>query len=286
MPVTWFESLVEDKSGMPPPEPVLLQEERGPVCLLRLNRPEKKNALNDELGWAIVRAIEDASRNDEVRVVGITGSGDAFCSGLDLAPAGDSETSRSGLSPQDQHIDDLGWVGRLLPVMRLECDKPIVMGINGVAVGAGLSLAMCGDMRLASENAALHPGYIRAGTSPDGALSWTLPHLLGHEAAMRFLLDPRMVPAAEAREIGLLGEVVSAEEFSSRFLAFCDGLAALAPIGVRQTKRLAARAELSKDLEDHLRTEMSYVHRGLQSQDGREAVRAIIEKRAPQFSGR
>jgi len=267
-------------------ERVLLQEDQGFVRTLRLNRPSKKNALDDELGWAILAAVEKAAHDDSVRVVAITGSGNAFCSGVDLSPSSASEERPPRLSPQDERLDDLGWVGRFLLAIRLECDKPVVAGINGVAVGAGLSLAMCADLRLASEAAAVHPGYIRAGTSPDGGLSWTLPHLIGHERAMRFLLDPRMVGAREARDLGMVGEVVGEEHFGERLQLYCQELAALAPIGVRQTKRMAVRALLSADLEAHLREELSYARRGLNSDDGKEAVRAILEKRQAEFSGR
>ncbi|MEZ5558051.1 MAG: enoyl-CoA hydratase-related protein [Pseudomonadales bacterium] len=265
---------------------VLIEDDDGFVRTLRLNRPKRKNALTDALGWAIVEAVERAAHDDSVRVVAITGNGDAFCSGADLGRAAETLQPPGGLSAQDQHLDDLGWIGRFLLTIRLDCDKPVVAGINGVAVGAGLALAMCADMRIMSDAANLHPGYIRAGTSPDGGLSWTLPTLIGHEQAMRFLLDPRMVPATEALQLGLVGEVVAAEQLGHRLQEYCAHLAGLAPIGVRQTKRLAVRAAIGADLEAHLRDELSYVRRGLSSDDGREAVKAIFEKRQPTFTGR
>ncbi|MGD9932635.1 MAG: enoyl-CoA hydratase/isomerase family protein [Dehalococcoidia bacterium] len=264
---------------------VLEEEQRGMVRLLWLNRPERKNALTPELGWALAQAVERAAHDDAVRAVGISGRGDAFCSGADLNRDSGADAA-SGLSPQDERLDDLSWIGRFLLAIRVDCDKPVVAGINGVAVGAGVALAMCADLRIASEAANLHPGYVRAGTSPDGGLSWTLPHLVGHETALRFLFDPRFHSASEARAMGLVGEVAPEAEFVGRYLATCDRLAALAPIGVRQTKRLVVRAQLTHDLEAHLRNEMTYVGRGLSSEDGKEAVRAIFEKRTPEFRGR
>jgi 2-(1,2-epoxy-1,2-dihydrophenyl)acetyl-CoA isomerase len=267
-------------------EPVLLEETAGFVRLLRLNRPARKNALNDELGWALVGAVERAGADDAVRVIGLIGAGDAFCSGADLARDRDEAAAFAPLSAQAQTLDDVSWIGRFLLAIRFDCDKPVVAGINGVAVGAGFALAMCADIRLAADNAQLHPGYIRAGTSPDGGLSWTLPLAIGHEGAMRFLLDPRMVSAAEAQTRGLLGEVVPAAELEARLLDYCARLAQLAPLGVRQTKRLVTRAALVPDLEAHLRDELRYVGRGLGSADGQEAVKAIFEKRTPNFTGR
>lgn len=263
---------------------VLLEENTGHVRVLRLNRPSRKNACNDELGWSIVNAVSKAAADDSVRVIGISGAGDAFCSGVDLAREPSEDVS--GLSPQDRALDDLHWVSRFYTGMRLECDKPVVAGINGIAVGAGLALAMCADMRIAARSARLHPGYIRAATSPDGGLSLTLPQLIGHERAMRFLLDPRMVPAEEACALGILGEVADDSEFDQRFMATLTHLANQSPIGARQTKRLIVRALAGVDAEAHLRNEMSYVGRGLGSADGKEAVKAIMEKRQPVYRGR
>lgn len=262
-------------------EAVLLEEDHEGVRVLRLNRPTRKNALSQELGWAIVDAFERAARDDSVFVVGITGAGDAFCSGADLAET----SSFSPLSPSTLAVDDLGWIGRFPLAIRIACDKPVVAGINGVAVGAGFSLAMCADMRLASATARFHPGYARAGTSPDGGLSWTLPQAIGHERAMRFLLEQKMVGADVAAALGIVGEVVPAAEFETRFRVYCEEMARVAPIAARQTKRLVTRAGLPAQLEAHLRDEMTYVGRGLGSEDGREAVRAILEKRPPKFQG-
>ncbi|MCR9277629.1 MAG: enoyl-CoA hydratase-related protein [Pseudomonadaceae bacterium] len=264
-------------------EDVLLQETHGHVAVLTLNRPERKNACNDELGWSIVNAVQKAAQDDDVRVIGITGSGDAFCSGVDLAREPSSDVS--GMSSQDRVLDDLHWVSRFYTGMRMECDKPIVAGINGIAVGAGMALAMCADMRIAKRSARLHPGYIRAATSPDGGLSLTLPQLIGHEKAMRFLLDPRMFPADEALDLGIVGEVADDEAFDERFLGTLAHLASQSPIGARQTKRLVVRALAGVDAEAHLRNEMSYVGRGLGSEDGKEAVKAIMEKRKPVYNG-
>ena len=271
-------------------EPELLEERDGGVLVLRLNRPAKKNALTDTLGWALVHAVQRAAQDDEVRVIGITGAGEpgpgaAFCAGADLRRDRDAAIA-SGQVGQDAQLDDLGWVSRFLLTLRIECDKPVVAGINGLAVGAGTALALCADMRLAASSAALHPGYIRVATSPDGGLSWTLPHLIGHEQAMRFLLDPRMVPASEAQARGMIGEVAPDEVFSARFQEFLHELAARSPLGARQTKRLLVRAQLGSDLEAHLRDEMRYVKRGLESEDGREAIAAVFEKRTPQYRGR
>jgi 2-(1,2-epoxy-1,2-dihydrophenyl)acetyl-CoA isomerase len=263
----------------------LVSEDVGHVRILRLDRPDRKNALTTALGWSIVRALADAQSADDVRVVVITGNGDAFCSGLDLGP-GEDEPVDTGLSDQQRAIDEKGWVGRFLLAARFETDKPVVAGVNGVAVGAGLSLAMAADIRIAADTARLHPGYLRAGTSPDGGLTWSLPTLIGHERAMRFLLESRFVAADEALALGLVSEVVPADQLDARLLELSTALAAQAPLAVQRTKRLVARTPLVTDVDARVVQEIRAALAGLDSEDGQEAVRAIMEKRAPEFHGR
>lgn len=257
----------------------------GHVRILRLDRPDRKNALTSALGWSIVRAMGEAQADDDVRVIALTGNGDAFCSGLDLGP-GEGEAPDTGLSEQEQVLDDKGWVGRFLLALRFETDKPVIAGVNGVAVGAGLSLAMAADIRIAAESARLHPGYLRAGTSPDGGLTWSLPTLIGHQAAMRFLLESRFVLADEALRLGVVSEVVPDDQLEARLMELCEGIAAQAPLAVRRTKRLVARTPLVTDVGARVTDEIRSALAGLDSEDGQEAVRAIMEKRTPEFRGR
>jgi 2-(1,2-epoxy-1,2-dihydrophenyl)acetyl-CoA isomerase len=273
------------RRGSLSPVPDLLAETVGHVRVLRLNRPERKNALTSALGWRIVRAIGDAQSDDEVRVVALVGNGDAFCSGLDLG-GGDPVPVETGLSDQERVLDEKGWVGRFLLALRFETDKPVVVGLNGVAVGAGLSLAMAADIRVVADTARIHPGYLRAGTSPDGGLTWSLPTLVGHETAMRFLLEPRFVGADDALRLGFVSEVVPPDQLEGRLLELCQSIAGQAPLAVRRTKRLVARAPLVTDPGAHAVQEIRSALAGLDSEDGQEAVRAIMEKRAPQFRGR
>jgi 2-(1,2-epoxy-1,2-dihydrophenyl)acetyl-CoA isomerase len=261
-------------------EPILLEETRNGVRILRMNRPEVKNALSNDLTRALVRSLEEAASDDEVRVVALTGVGGAFCSGADLSP-------RKPGDPKPDSIEETtDIVVQLVTGMRVTCEKPVVAGINGVAVGAGLALAMCADIRMASSAARVHPGYARVGTSPDCGLTWTLPAAIGREPAMRFFLEPKMHDADAALALGIVGEVVDAEGFDQAFVAYCEKIAEIAPLAAAQTKRLVSRIGLPDDLEAHLRDELTYAARGLKSDDGREARRALREKRKPVFGGR
>ncbi len=176
-------------------------EDVGHVRTITLNRPDKKNALSDELAWGVVAAVEAAAQVDDVWVIAITGSGDSFCAGLDLSGAERS----SPLSPQSAQLDDIHWVGQFLLAIRKRCDKPVVGGINGVAVGAGLGLAMATDVRLVSRDARLMAGYTRIGGSPDAGLTITLPQAMGYERAMRFMMENRTVMGDEAVALGMAG---------------------------------------------------------------------------------
>jgi 2-(1,2-epoxy-1,2-dihydrophenyl)acetyl-CoA isomerase len=261
---------------------VLKIRDDGRVRTIVLNRPEKKNALSNELAWGIVTAVEQAAHDDNVWVVAITGSGDSFCSGLDLTGPG---ADASPLSPQEQFMDDVHWVGRFALVLREVCDKPIVGGINGVAAGAGLSLAMACDMRLAAQSMRFIAGYPRIGGSPDGGLTWTLPQAIGYEQAMRFLLENRTVGADEALRLGFVGEVVPDAQFESRLAEYCAFLAERSPVASRLTKRGITRATRI-DLEDHVRFELANILRAFSTQDAAEARKAFFEKRPPVFIGK
>ena len=265
---------------------VLETQTDGRLRVLRLNRPERKNALNDELLKAIVIALREAAHDDDVRAVAITGNGDAFCSGLDLSQGSASgvvgdDTDRQARPEDDDAADHLSLL------MRVECEKPVLAGVNGVAVGIGLSLAMNADIRIAAPSARFHPGYARVGTSPDGGLTWTLTHAVGYERTMRFLLEQRMVSAGEALALGLVGEVTETDgDFERRFIEYGQMLAEVAPIAARQTKRLVVRIDRPPHLAAHLNDEIDLALHGLASDDSKESIRAMASHERPEFTGR
>ena len=261
---------------------VVQVHDKGHVRTIVLDRPAKMNALTHELAWGIVGEVRKAAHDDDVWVIALTGRGKAFCAGLDLTGPGEDV---SPLSPQDRSLDDVSWVGRFALVLRQECDKPVVAGLNGVAAGAGLSLAMAADMRIAARSCRLVAGYPRIGASPDGGLTWTLPQAIGYEQTMRFLLENRTVDSSEALRLGFVGEVVDDERLEARLAEYCAQLAERAPLANRLTKRGIARAT-AIDLEDHLRYELANIRRAFASEDAAEARRAFFDKRAPSFKGR
>src|ERR1700761_3338210 len=202
----------------------------GHVRTIMLDRAEKKNALSQALAWGVIEAVDKATLDDNVWVVAITGSGDAFCAGLDLSPDPQPYTP---YSPMYAQLDDISWVGNFLLAIRKRCDKPVVGGINGVAVGAGLGLAMATDVRLVSRSARLMAGYTRIGGSPDAGLTITLPQAMGYEQAMRFMMENRAVLGDEAVALGMAGEVVDDDKFDARLAEYCRQLCAWSPITLR-----------------------------------------------------
>jgi 2-(1,2-epoxy-1,2-dihydrophenyl)acetyl-CoA isomerase len=257
-------------------------QDEGHVRTIRLNRPEKKNALSSELAWGVITAVEEAAKDDNVWVIALTGSGDAFCAGLDLS--GSEEASP--LTPQSQQLDDIGWVGQFLLTIRKKCDKPVVGGINGVAVGAGLGLAMATDVRIISKSARLMAGYTRIGGSPDAGLTVTLPQLMGYESAMRFMLENQTVLGEEAVAKGMAGEVVDDDQLDARLAEYCQELCQWSPITFRLLKRGMVSSLESTDLERQLRFELANIHLAFASEDAKEAKQAFFEKRAPKFVGK
>ncbi|HEY8002907.1 MAG TPA: enoyl-CoA hydratase/isomerase family protein [Phenylobacterium sp.] len=257
--------------------------DEGRVRTITLDRADKKNALSQELAWGVVEAVDAAAADDKVWVVAITGSGDAFCAGLDLSPGSEPY---SPYPAQTAMLDDIGWVGQFLLSIRRRCDKPVVGGINGVAVGAGLGLAMATDVRLIARSARLMAGYTRIGGSPDAGLTVTLPQAMGYEKAMRFMMENRTLVGDEAVAWGMAGEAVDDAAFPGRLAEYCQSLCDWSPITLRLLKRGMVKSYETSDLEQQLRYEVSNIRRAFGSEDGQEARRAFLEKRKPVFQGR
>jgi len=265
------------------PYETVLVEDRDRVRTITLNRPEKLNALTDQLANDMIAAIEEADRADEVNAIVITGAGRGFCAGLDL-------TQRlNGAAPtveptRWERLDDLGWVGRQALVMA-GASKPVVAAINGAAAGAGLSIALAADVRVMAQGARITSGYARRGLSPDGGMSWLLPRMVGSTRAADLIFTARDVNADEALAMGIVAAVYPDDDFREQAQAYAARLAASAPVGMTNSKRLLAEACRS-DLTTHLKRELTLIRRAFETEDVREGLRAFAEKRQPVFRGR
>lgn len=260
-------------------QPLLVETKDG-IRTLTLNRPERLNAVNTELHLQLEHALREASRDDEVRIIVMTGSGRGFCAGLDLA---DRQTKDPSTRTRHEQLDEWGWVGRLTMAI-VECDKPIIAAINGIAAGAGFALTLSCDIRFLSASARLTTGYIRRGLSPDAGVSYFLPRLIGLARASDLIYSGRDITPEEAERIGLVNQVFAPEEFHERVVAYAKELASGPPIAMTYSKRLLA-ASYDSNLPSLLKQEFAYIKHCFRTQDAAEGVRAFIEKRPPLFRG-
>lgn len=249
------------------------------VRTIRLNRPERLNAVNSGLADELPLAVDRAAADDAIRAIVITGAGRGFCAGLDLTePVALDQGSRT------DRLDPLYWVGRWVLALS-RCEKPVIAAVNGAAAGAGLGLALACDLRVVARSSRLTAGYVRRGLSPDAGVTWLLPRLVGHGRAADILFSGRDVLADEAERIGLATRVVDDDALADATLALATQLAAGPPIALALTKRLLMESA-SAPLEAQLRSELTHIKTCFASHDVREALAAFMEKRAPRFDGR
>ena len=250
------------------------------VMTITINRPDVLNAFNDVFSKEMIAALKHAEKDSDVRVIVITGAGRAFSSGQDL------EELKEKYVPG--HVPELGKDLRrrydpMIKRIRL-MDKPVIASVNGVAAGAGCSLALACDLRIASENAALIEVFVNVGLVPDSASTWTLPRLVGLGRAMEMCLTGRKVKADEALQIGLVNEVVSSDDLENRTRTIATHIAGLPGRALALTKRLL-NDSLERSLAEQLEAEAFAQDTAGRTKDHFEGVTAFLEKRAPNFIG-
>lgn len=255
---------------------LVLREGSGHVAVLVLNRPEKRNALNDELREAFIAALAAADADPEVRAIVITGAGEkAFVSGADI-------TEFLERSPCEQ--DRMMRRRRVYDAVA-EVRKPTIAAINGACLGGGLEVALACDIRVASEHAKLGSPEVNLGIIPGGGATQQLPRLIGVGAALRLVLSGEAVSALEAHRLGLVDEVVPASVVRVRAVTVAERIAQNAPLAVAAAKQ-AIRSALSTPLAEGRVMERSLFGLCFASEDRMEGMRAFLEKRKPVFQGR
>ena len=258
----------------------LLFERRGAVAVVTLDRPDAANALNPQMAADLADAAVACEADDSIRAVVLTGAGDKlFCGGGDLrsfAEAGDG--ARAMVLEMTKNLHSA--VSRFARL-----DAPVLVALNGTAGGGGMSLALAGDLMFAAESAKLTMAYTRAGLSPDGSSTYFLARIVGLRRAAELALLNRVLSAQEALEWGLVNRVLPANELMPAALETAERLAAGPTRAFGTAKRL-----LLDGFAQSLDTQMEYESRGiadcLSSADGREGVRAFLDKRKPAFEGR
>ena len=261
----------------------LLVERDDRIAVVTLNRPQARNARSDEVATALRGAIAWAGEDDSVGALVITGAGTAFCAGGDVKGMGRRNDDSPSPSLHEQYlalIDRHKAMAGALYRMR----KPTLAALPGAAAGAGMSLALACDIRVASENAFLTTAYARVGLSGDYGVAWLLTRVVGPARARELLMSSERVQADKAERIGLVNRVTSPESLMSETLEFARLLAAGPPIAIRYIKDNLDEA-LSIDHDTAIEREADRLLKSRSTSDHREAVRAFAEKREPKFTG-
>ena len=261
----------------------LLYDTQDQIATITLNRPEKLNALNGGLQNELRAILDEATQDDTVRAILLTGSGRGFCAGADLTPNPGSGGERKGPSQEDL-LDDMGWVGRqAMSIYRT--NKPTIAVMNGVAAGAGMSLSLGCDMRIGSEKTRFKTVFIERNLSPDSGMSFFLPRIVGYSRAADLIYTSRAVEAEEAYRIGLLDRLVDHDSLMDTAMEVAIQMAAWPPLALRTSKRVLQH-NIEVDLEDALRFEMSSLSIPRKAvNDQKESRLSFIEKRKPNFTG-
>jgi 2-(1,2-epoxy-1,2-dihydrophenyl)acetyl-CoA isomerase len=251
------------------------------IAVITFDRPEVLNAFNDELGNAALDAVAKASAEDAVRCIVITGEGRAFSSGEDLGALADGY-QRGDAAPLGNILVD-----RYNPLIReiASAPKPVVAAVNGVAAGAGASIALACDFRIASEKAKLVLAFIKVGLVPDSGGIWFLTKMVGAAKAWELAALGEPISAEEALGLNLFNRVVPLDEFEDSWRSFAGELASGPTRAFALTKRLL-RSAMESGLDEQLDLEGELQAEAGRSQDHLEGVQAFLGKRAPRFEGK
>jgi len=248
------------------------------VALITFNNPEKLNAFSVEMLEAYITRLQECGERDDVRCVVVTGAGRGFCSGGDTGGMGAAEATvhsvKSGLWDRIQKISQT--------IQGI--DKPVLAAVNGVAVGAGMDMALHADIRYAAKSARFAETYVRMGLVPGNGACWFLPRVVGVQKALEMLWTSKFVQGDEAKEIGLVADVFEDDELLDKVLGIAATIAAGAPISVQLIKRLVYQ-NLTMDLRSSLDMVSSHMTLARLSEDHIEAISAWREKRPGNFKG-
>ena len=259
--------------------PVLLESLHAGVLTLQMNRPERLNALNIELGQALVAGMERAAADPAVRAVVLTGAGRAFCAGGDLGLLREMrESGRSG------ELEPLLRAGVRYILAARTMEKPVIAAVNGPAAGGGMNVALGCDFRIAGDRASFGQSFTKIGLFPDFGGTYLLPRLVGQAHAAELFYHGEMISAEEALRIGVVNRVVPHDRLMPEVEELAARVAAGPPLAIQAVKKVvfaADRAALERALEFEVEQQM----RCYFSEDASEGIRAFLEKRAPQFRG-
>ena len=256
------------------------------VATITLNRPERKNALSDNLTPALRQTLLELNTAQEVGCIVITGAGNAFCAGGDVSGmGGGSNDEKPAHTPSIQdRVKTLQHKQETLTLRLFEHAKPTIASLPGPAVGAGMCIALACDIRIGSESAFIGTGYRNVGFSGDYGGSWLLTQLVGIAKAKELFFTGRRIQSDECLELGLFNQVVPDEKLEESTTELARQIASGPPIAIGYMKENINRS-LELDLRGALAQEADRLMRCAQTNDHKEAVKAFMEKRSPVFQG-
>jgi 2-(1,2-epoxy-1,2-dihydrophenyl)acetyl-CoA isomerase len=267
---------------------LVLRDDRG-VVTLRLNRPEKRNAIDDETMLALITALEDARTDDGVRVIVVEGEGEHFCGGADIIARNSGAGRAAGDDARKPRAGSIqrrlpGQAHRLIPLLGT-VQIPVVCKVQGWAAGIGFQIALAADLTIAADDARFWEPFIERGFTPDSGATWMLPRRVGEARARELLLLGRALSGTEAAEWGAIHRSVPLSSLDDAVEQLVDQLANGPTVALGLTKWLL-NASANAELEAQLANEAFALELSSRTDDFREGIGAFRDKRAPRFGGR
>jgi len=252
------------------------------IATITLNRPQRMNTISRTMLDQLTRLLLKADRDPDVRVVILTGTGRAFCAGLDLTEV--TQPKEGGISGGTTNATNLD-LKHTPPTVLFNMEKPTICALNGSAAGYGLDTALGCDIRIMAKSAKLAAAFTKRGIVPESGGTWFLPRLIGWSRAAELIFTGRTLTADEALNMGLVSTIVEDAEIGARARALAEEIAASAPLAVQASKRMM-RMGLSETFNDHVHHVFLQLLPLLKTEDAREGMLAFMEKRPADFKGR
>ncbi len=259
-------------------DPAVLYEVKERIAQITLNRPENRNSMTDDVLEGLRGAVENVIDDPDLRCVIVTGKGKSFCAGADFKSG--AQRDEAGAAGRLPHERSFAMYSPFLSLLQIKV--PIIGALNGHAIGGGLGLAVVCDIRVANRDAKYGANFVRLGLHPGMATTYLLPRLVGVPKALELLLTGRIITGEEAAELGLMNYAVDADQVLDKAWELAREIAGAAPIAVRMTKQ-SIYENLDWDPVRAARAEAHAQSRTLETEDSREGIRALLEKRPPDF---